>query len=157
MSRSLLFFMLSYFFGLGAIAQPKEIKFSELESVVTSKPKPVVIFLHTDWCSYCSLMERKTLKDQQVVHKLNSDFYYISFNAERDETITYRGKEYSLKKLGINTKQHELAKELAQSNAYPAMIFLNENLEVLYRHFAYVKPNDMYQLLKAIKPTSNDT
>lgn len=154
MSRCLLFFMLSYFFGLTAYAQPKEILFSELESAMAKDPKPVMIFLHTDWCSYCSLMERKTLKNDKVKDKLNSDFYYISFNAEHDEVIKYKGKNYALKKLGISTKQHELAKELAQSNAYPAIIFLDEKLEVLYRHFAYVKPDDMYKILNTIKTTN---
>ncbi|MGL4583078.1 MAG: thioredoxin family protein, partial [Flavobacterium sp.] len=92
MSRCLLFFMLSYFFGLTAYAQPKEILFSELESAMAKAPRPVVVFLHTDWCSYCSLMERKTLKNDKVKDKLNSDFYYISFNAEHDEVIKYKGK-----------------------------------------------------------------
>lgn len=154
MSRCLLFFMLSYFFGLTTYAQPKEILFSELESAMAKDPKPVMIFLHTDWCSYCSLMERKTLKNDKVKDKLNSDFYYISFNTEHDEVIKYKGKNYSLKKLGISTKQHELAKELSQSNAYPAIIFLDEKLEVLYRHFAYVKPDDMYKILNTIKTTN---
>ncbi|AJA68208.1 thioredoxin family protein [Myroides odoratimimus] len=153
MTRFYFFFMFSYFFGLALHAQPKEIMFSELEQVMATDPKPVVVFMHTDWCSYCALMEKKTLNNDKVMQKLDEDFYFISFNAEQEEAIEYKGKRYELRKTGVHAKQHELAKELAQSNAYPAVIFLNEKLEIMYRHFAYVRSNDMYKLLNAIKPS----
>lgn len=152
--KVLFFSIVVNFLGGCSYAQPKEISFVELEAVMKTAPKPVLIFVHTDWCSYCALMERKTLKNEPVVQKLNTDFYYLSFNAEKDEVITYKGKEYSLNKRGIKTTQHELAKQLAQSNAYPAVIFLDEKLEVIYRHFAYIKPNELYKILNAIKPTT---
>ncbi|UVD81154.1 MULTISPECIES: thioredoxin family protein [Myroides] len=142
--------MFSYFFGLAAFAQPKEILISQVEEVLKNDPKPVVIFLHTKWCSYCTLMERKTFKNEEVVSKLNSDFYFISFDAEQEEDIVFHNQTYSFRKKGINGGVHDLANLLSGKEAYPALIFLNEKLEKVYEHNAYIRPDDLSKLLELL-------
>lgn len=54
--------------------------FEEVDTL--SVKKPVIIFLHTDWCKYCRVMEETTFKNKEVIEKLNSDYYFVSFDAE---------------------------------------------------------------------------
>lgn len=148
--RSIIFFVFGYFLGVGSYAQPREITFSQLEKQLKQEPKPTVVFMYTDWCSYCLLMEKKTFSDQSISEKLDSDFYFISFNAESKQEIHFKNHLFAYKKTGIESGVHELALTLGEGNTYPAVIFLNQDQEVVYQHFGYLRPKQIYKLLNAI-------
>jgi len=110
-------------------AQIKEYSFESVEQAVDKDPKHIVIFIHTDWCGYCKSMENTTFKNPKIINKLNTDFYFITFNAEKQETITFRDREFKFipngKKLGV----HQLALELGMINntiSYPILTVLND-------------------------------
>ena len=145
--RNFFFSMLGFFLGFVCIAQPKEITFSDLETLMEENPKPVVVFLHTDWCSYCALMEKKTFKDSEVVKELNKDFYYISFNAETKEDIKFKDHLFKFKKRGLKSGEHELALALGKQNSFPGLVILNSNLEIIYQYFSYLKPKQLLIIL----------
>ncbi|MEC4112755.1 thioredoxin family protein [Myroides pelagicus] len=153
--RCIIFFIFFNCFGLGVYAQAKAISFEQLDELQAIEARPVVVFLYTNWCSYCTLMEQKTFKNDHVINRLNQDFYFIPFNAEQDKVLLYKGKEYALKKRGINTSQHELAIKFVQSNAYPAIVFLDANGEVIYRHFAYLRAKELLYMLGVIHSQEN--
>lgn len=53
--------------------------------------QPVLVYLYTDWCTYCRQMEATTLKDPRVVRNLTNQFVLLKLNAEEDpEGIRYR-------------------------------------------------------------------
>ena len=45
-------------------SQLKTISFEELPSLQQKDPRNVVIFVHTDWCSYCKAMLKTTFQDK---------------------------------------------------------------------------------------------
>ncbi|MGG5578027.1 thioredoxin family protein [Myroides sp. C15-4] len=131
-------------------AQAQEVTFANLEAKMEEKAKPVVVFLHTNWCNYCALMEKKTWSNTTVQEALGDKAYFISFDAEAQEKIHFKNREFVYKKKGLQAGVHELAEALTTQNAYPALVFLNENYEIIYQHYAYVGPKEMLQLLEAL-------
>jgi len=106
--------------------------FQEIEQLQKKAPKPVVIFLYTDWCKICFGMKKNTFQNPEVIQKLNEDYYLILFNGEEKENITFLGKTFSYQPSG-NSGMHELAKQLTISEkrtSYPTTIILNNNYEI---------------------------
>ena len=134
--------------SVGIYAQ--EVTFSSLEKKMEEKAKPIVVFLHTNWCNYCALMMKKTFSDEKVQEALEDKTYFISFDAETKENVRFKNKDFVFKKKGLQSGVHELAEALAAQNAYPALVVLNENYEIIYQHYAYVGPKEMLQLLNAL-------
>ncbi|MDR0229145.1 MAG: thioredoxin family protein [Flavobacteriaceae bacterium] len=147
---TVVFFIVSCCFGVSVYGQPKTMTFPELEKAMKIEPKPVVVFLHTTWCSYCTLMEKKTLKDKDVEQQLNSKYYYVSFDAEQQEDISFFNRVFSFKKRGLKGGTHSLASALSGKDAYPALVFLNEKLEKVYEHNAYINPKELRKLLEVM-------
>ena len=77
------------------VAQLKLIQFEQLDSLQKVERRTVVIFINTDWCNYCQAMKNTTLKNKKIVDQLNTNFYFISFNAEEKRSIYFNGKTSS--------------------------------------------------------------
>jgi thiol:disulfide interchange protein DsbD len=45
---------------------------------------PVLVFLYTDWCTYCRQMDQTTFSDPDVVRQMSSDYVWLRLNAETD-------------------------------------------------------------------------
>ena len=107
--------------------------FEEVEELQQQTPKPILIFLYTDWCKICFGMKKTTFKDQEVIKLLNDNFYFVKLNAEEKKEITFLGKMFTYKPTGINTGMHELAAELGtikKTIIYPTTIILNTVFEI---------------------------
>lgn len=132
---------------ISIFAQPKTVSFSALEKLMQTNPKPIIIFLHTPWCSYCILMEKKTWQNEALVNRLNSDFYFLSFDAEQKNDIIFCNKTYRFQKMGIKGGVHQLAQLFSSKNEYPTIVFFNKNFEKIYEHNAYIKPEKLHTIL----------
>ena len=107
--------------------------FEEVEELHQQTPKPILIFLYTDWCKICFGMKKTTFKNRKVIQLLNEKFYFITLNAEEKQDITFLGKIFTYKPTGINTGMHELAAELGtikKTIIYPSTIILNTVFEI---------------------------
>ena len=107
--------------------------FEEVEELHQQTPKPILIFLYTDWCKICFGMKKTTFKDQEVIKLLNNNFYFVKLNAEEKQDITFLGKFFTYKPTGTNTGMHELAVELGtikKTIIYPTTIILNTVFEI---------------------------
>lgn len=145
-----IFVVVIYFLGLMNEVQAQEVTFSTLEQKMEANAKPIFVFLHTQWCTYCALMGKKTFTNEAVLKLIAEKAYFISFDAETKETIQFKGEEFRYKKKGIQGGVHELAEALTTQQAYPALVILNKNYEIIYQQYAYVGPKEMLQLLKAL-------
>ena len=147
-----LFFICCLFVSLNNQAQEvlKISTFSALMEQLQKEPRPVIVFFHTSWCGYCALMEKKTFQDPEIIKVLNENFYFIPFNAESEETIAFKGQQYQYKKKGLKSGVHEVVSILAKENTYPALVFLTEDLQIVYQHYAYVRSKDMQKLLNVM-------
>lgn len=133
-------------------AQPHALQPEMADSVLQLQPKPVVIFVYTDWCRYCRLMEQTTLKDRELAAFLDRCFYFIRLNAEEKRSIRFLGQAYHYRPTGIQTGEHELAARLRNNRpaAYPALFILSPEGEVVLRTHSYLSPADLIRILEAV-------
>ncbi|MEJ7766662.1 MAG: thioredoxin family protein [Chitinophagaceae bacterium] len=122
-------------------AQIKQVKFEQLDSLQKAEERPVVVFLHTSWCKYCSLMKNTTLKNKEVEKLLNQKFYFISLDIEEKSDISFRKHTFKYKPTGTTTGVHELAEQLGTVKgklAYPGICFLNADSEIIYQREGFL-------------------
>ncbi len=131
-------------------AQLNAYGFDVLDSLQNDREKLVAVFIHTDWCKYCAMMENTTFKNAKVISLLNDNYYFIDLNAEDKKTITYAGHKFKYKPSGDNTGIHELAEQLATIDnqvAYPTLCFLNADNEIVFQYNKYMSAKDLSLVL----------
>ncbi len=129
------------------------------DSVLQRQSKPVVIFVYTDWCRYCRLMEETTFKDPDLIAFLHRYFYFLKVNAEEKRPIRFMGRMYYYRPTGAGTGIHELAAFLLGNKpaGYPALVFLSPGANLLFRVNTVITPEDLLRLLAAIHKTENQS
>ena len=45
---------------------------------------PVLVYLYTDWCTYCRQMDRTTFSNPTIVSQMATDYVWLRLNAEED-------------------------------------------------------------------------
>ncbi|GAA4128861.1 hypothetical protein GCM10022250_18060 [Flavobacterium chungbukense] len=99
-------------------------------------------------------MNATTFKNQEIIEKLNSDFYFISFNAEEQRTITFNHHSFKYQPSGYNVGVHELALQLGTQNnqiVYPVLCVLNDKNEIIFQYSSYLSAKDLKLLLDNIE------
>lgn len=132
-------------------AQLKTYTFAEAEQLSKQNPKPSVVFVHTSWCTYCKLMKNSTFKNKEVVAELNNNFYFVSFDAENKEPITYQGHSFYFKPNGTNTGFHELATALATIDnqvVYPTLTILGTDQSIVFQQHSVIRAKEMLSILQ---------
>ena len=117
------------------------VTFDNLPGLIQSEPKPVMIFIHTDWCKYCLMQEKITFKDSSIVNELNEDYYCIKLNAESNEPIYFLNRIYTKK--GSN---HSLSWVLgAQNNelTFPTTVVLSPKFQITNRWIGYLSKEQL--------------
>lgn len=139
-------FMAQFSFG-----QTRQVKFDQLHSLQKLEKRPIVVFLHTSWCKYCSSMKNRTLKSKEVAQLLNDNFYFVSLDIEEKKDIIFHGHTFKYKPTGTSTGVHELAEQLGTINgtiAYPGICFLNADYEIIYQKEGFIRAEEFLNMLK---------
>ncbi|MDC8003026.1 thioredoxin fold domain-containing protein [Aureisphaera galaxeae] len=116
------------------------------------KPKKIFIDMYTNWCGPCKMLDRDTFSNQDVVNYINQNFYAVKFNAEGNETVSYQSRAYTnpgynpAKAMRRNS-QHQFARYMGV-RAYPTVLFLDEQGNLINRVQSYKKPQQMELYLK---------
>lgn len=156
--KNILFLILVFFWAIpSSFAQLKSYSFEEAEQLSKENPKPIVVFIHTSWCKYCKMMENSTFKNQEVIRLLNDNFYFVSFDAETKNAITFNNYSFKFKPTGQNIGIHELATALATIDnnvVYPTIAILDANFSILYQKQSYLKASTLFSILEKIKEFS---
>ncbi len=149
-------FLFIFFFGISAagFCQLKSNSFEEIEALQQNQKRKIIVFIHTDWCQFCQRMKVTTFKNKEIIEKLNSDFYFIDFNAEEKRDITFNKQLFKYKPSGNNVGVHELAMQLGTINnqiTYPTLCVLNEKNEIIFQYNLYLGTKDFKVLLDKLK------
>jgi thioredoxin-related protein len=121
-----------------------------LNDSIRKQPKPVLIFIYTDWCKYCKMQENNTFANDEVASKLNNDFYAIRLNGESREPIKFLNRIYQFRPNGSETGSHELAEYLAKKDdeiVYPTTVFLTPQLLIASKISGFINSSDLLNLL----------
>lgn len=138
-----------------AYAQPEHaISFQQLDSLQKVEERPVLVFIHTDWCRYCQHMKHTTFQNEKVKACLDTAYYFVSLNAEMKDDISIKGQTFRYQPTGNETGQHELAQALGSVEgklSFPTLCFLNESYEIIYQQLGYIRSEQLVSTLKLIK------
>jgi thioredoxin-related protein len=118
------------------------------------EPKKIFADMYTDWCGPCKMMDKNTFTNPDFVDYVNTHYYPVKFNAEGNESVTYKDFEYTnpnykpeLK--GKRNAQHLFANALKISG-YPTVIFFDENADVIAPLVGYRTADQLEIFLKMI-------
>lgn len=149
------FYIVFFFWAIpSGFAQLKIHTFEEAEQLAVKNPKPFAIFTHTSWCKICKMMENSTFKNPEIIKVLNTDFYFISLDAESKEDIFFNNHRFKFKPQGRNTGIHELATALATIDSeviYPTLTILEADFSILFQRHSLLNAKDLLVILEKIK------
>jgi thioredoxin-related protein len=133
-------------------AQLEKHSFESLDSLQTIEERPVVVFFHTDWCKFCLAMENTVLTSDSVITELNNHFYFISFDAEENEPVTYHNKTFLFESNGVNSGTHQIATHYASENgsvSFPAIVALWKGKSIFQRN-SFMDEDELLNVLNRI-------
>ena len=128
-----------------------EWQFSDLDSVLVAEKRPIAIFIHTDWCGYCSAMSQTTLENKEVKQILNKNYYFISFDGESKEEVYFQNQTFTYQPNGRTSGTHELAIQLGSVNgelAYPVFVLLDPGYEIIFQYNAFLTARQLVGVLR---------
>lgn len=128
--------------------------FEEVEKLHQQHPKPLLVFVYTDWCNICFGMKNTTFKNEQIIEILNANFYVIFLNAETKKEIAFFGKSFKNSTTGI----HDLANILASKNkqmVYPTTVIVNKDLSIELQFQGFLKSTKLKSVLESFLTKNN--
>lgn len=123
------------------------------EAIEAQKKAPKKIFMdaYTVWCGPCKMLDKNTFQNKDVVKYVNENYYAVKFNAEGNETATLNGVTYTNPDYNPDSKGRNSSHQLSQYfriNAYPTVLFLDENTQLISPFPGYKTPEQLEIFLK---------
>lgn len=117
-----------------AYAKKKKITLTPIEhidSIMKVAPKPVLLLMGTAWCNFC-VIEDHSIKTAIAKSENDTSFYYVYFDAERKDNITFGEQTYHYKASGVGSGVHALAASLADKHlpVYPTLFIWNKDFQL---------------------------
>lgn len=136
----------------------QEINWVSLEEAIKLQkkiPKKIMMDVYTVWCGPCKMLDKHTFRNTDVAEYVNENYYAVKFNGEGNDVIDYKNKSYSnpsynASKANTRNSPHQLARYL-QINAYPTIVFFDENADVIAPIAGYQTPTKLELYLKMFK------
>jgi len=149
--------------GISVNAQESKINWMSLEDAVQAQannPKKIIMDAYTTWCGPCKMLDKNTFQNPDVVKYVNENYYAVKFNAEGNDEINFKERvfknpNYDPAKTGRNS-QHELATAMSIT-AYPTIVFLNENGDIILPVPGYKTPGQLELYLKLFFNDDHET
>ena len=113
-------------------------------------PKKIIIDFYTNDSEVSKEMEKFTFSHPEILKYLNDKFYVVKFNSEGNEVVNiynrvFRNTDLAQKIAG----KHSFAKFM-NINAFPTLIFLDENQQSITNLVGKFTPKDLEPYLNMI-------
>lgn len=149
--------------GIYGVAQENtSLKIYDFESAAqameTDDPL-MAVFLYTDWCRYCKAMKQTTFNDSLVIQQLNTNYFYIPFDAAYNKRVVLKGEEFNFKPSGKNEGIHEIAIALTayqKKRTFPTFLIINKNMEILFERTGFMDRLQMIEVLTNFNSLSSN-
>lgn len=155
--RKTIYLLLAFsFISINAIGQEiKWVTFEEALALQKKTPKKIMIDIYTTWCGPCKMLDKNTFQNKDVANYVNEHYYAVKFNGEGNDVINYKDKSYTnpnydATKANSRNSAHELARYFKIS-AYPTIVFLDQQGEVIAPIMGYKTPSQLELYLKMFK------
>ncbi len=133
----------------------QEIKWMSMEDALTAQaknPKKIFVDMYTNWCGPCKLLDRNTFSNADVANYINKHYYAVKFNAEGNDVVNYQNNtftnaKYDPAKANRRNSQHAFATHMG-IQAYPTVLFLDEEGNLINRVKSYKTPQQLELYLK---------
>ncbi|MDW5287926.1 thioredoxin family protein [Formosa sp. PL04] len=150
--KGLLLMVLMFSIGIINAQEIKWISFNEALELQKKTPKKIMIDAYTNWCGPCKMLDKNTFQNKDVAEYVNANYYAVKFNAEGNESVTFQGvtygnPNYNESKKNQRNSAHELTIALGV-NAYPTIVFLDEDAQVITPVRGYQTPQQLEVYLK---------
>ncbi|GAB2610366.1 thioredoxin family protein [Belliella aquatica] len=127
--------------------------FEQLEDSLQVNPKPVFLYFHTDWCTYCRKMEAEVFSKPFIIAELSENYYAVKFDAENPEDVIFDGMVFSNRQLKKSrTPLHDLAILFNGQNetfAPPLLLLMDENFLIKKRINSYLDSKSLRNVLNS--------
>jgi len=118
---------------------------NELQAKMQANPKKVYVDVYTGWCGWCKKMDATTFQNPDLIKYMNTNFYAVKLDAERQDVINFQGKEYHFDpQYKANTFAVELMKG---SMSYPTAVIMMENFQNSQVQAGYMDVNQLETIL----------
>lgn len=125
------------------------ISFEEAIEKNKKNPKKIFVDLYTNWCTWCSRMEKVTFENPVIAEYINENFYAVKFDAETKQDIFFKDQRYHFVPDATTNGVHGMALHLTRGRLnYPSVIFLDEAMENPQPVPGFQNPVVMDKLLK---------
>ena len=131
--------------------QVKWMSFDEAVQKSQAEPKKIMVDLYTNWCTWCTKMDKSTFQHPAIAAYINQNFYPVKLDAETKETISFKNNHYAFKPNEGQTGSgvNEIAVYLTRGRLnYPSVIFLDETMSNPQPVNGFVNPVRMDKLLR---------
>jgi len=143
--------ILLLFAGLNTMVAQEKINWMSLEEALTKakkEPRKIFIDMYTDWCKWCTEMDRNTFSNPVIAAYMNKNYYAVKFDAEGQKDAQFNNKTFKQPKPGQKRSAHELAIFLLNGRlSYPSYVFVNPDQSVITAVPGYYPPADFEPVL----------
>lgn len=156
MKKLLILLAVTFFVSANSIAQEINwLTFDEALALQKKKPKKIMMDVYTNWCGPCKMLDKNTFQNGDVAKYVNDNYYAVKFNAEGNDVVKYKGVTYSnsgykAEMASRRNSVHDLTRSL-QVNAYPTIVFFDENGDQISPIRGYQNPQQLELYLKMFK------
>ncbi len=74
-------------------------EYNEGLALAKATNKPVFLYFHADWCTYCTKLKKTTFKDEEVLRFLDESFVSISVDSDKNKMLATQWKVRGLQTL----------------------------------------------------------
>jgi thioredoxin-related protein len=159
--KKLILLQLFLLLSIGISAQINWVTMEEALAAQKESPKKIMVDMYTVWCGPCKMLDKNTFQNKDLAAYVNENYYAVKFNAEGNTVVDYLGKtftnpRYDPAKSKTRNYQHQFAGYL-RVNAYPTVVFFDEEGGLIAPIPGYRKHNEMELFLKFFKEDAYKT